>query len=298
MLSPILLFVYNRPEHTRATLKALEKNHLASESELFIYSDGAKLPSDQPNVDKVRKVIKENYGFKRKKIIERDRNWGLANNIIAGVSEIIEKYGRVIVFEDDLISSPYSLQYFNDALNFYANTEKVMHISGYVFPAEGREILPETFFYRVVASWGWATWKDSWRYFDADIERLTNGFDKEKMYQFSIEGKENFWKQVNEFKEGKIDSWAIRWYLSVFNQGGLCLYPRESMIQNIGLDGTGRHSGINEMYYVDLATKPATYFPEKIEENKQAFELMKAFSAGRKGNLWQRGKRFLRNKFS
>ena len=295
-LAPIVLFVYNRPEHTLSTLNALEKNNLASESELFVFSDGAKSNSDRSGVEKVREIIKRPFGFKKITLIENSENLGLAANVIKGVTQIIAEYGKAIVFEDDLISSRFALQYFNDALNEYENAEQVMHISGYLYPIQNKENLAESFFFRTISSWGWATWARAWQHFDSDIYRLTKDFGSEEIRRFSIDGKENFWKQVNEFKRGEIDSWAIRWYLSVFNQGGLSLYPRESMIQNIGLDGSGIHSGINESYRVILANKPVTFFPKEINEDPEIYEKFKYFFAHRKGNLWQRGIRYLRNK--
>lgn len=122
--APIALFVYNRPQHTARTLKFLQQNELAAESRLFIFSDGAKTDADQEMVDKVRDLIKDADGFKSIEIIRRKENMGLANSIIAGVTKLVADYGQVIVFEDDLISSPYTLTYFNESLNRYRQEEK------------------------------------------------------------------------------------------------------------------------------------------------------------------------------
>ena len=155
--APIALFVYNRPEHTRRTIKFLQQNLLADESRLFIFSDAAKDSSQQVFVNEVRDIIKQVDGFKSVELIERETNLGLAESIIDGVSMLVSEYGKVIVFEDDLISSAYTLQYFNDALIRYQNEEKVMHIGAYMYPLKA-ENLPETFLYRAATSWGWATW--------------------------------------------------------------------------------------------------------------------------------------------
>ena len=112
-LAPIALFVYNRPEHTRRTISYLQKNLLADESRLFIFSDAPKTEADKAKVDEVRQLIKEVTGFKSIKIIERKSNLGLAESIISGVTQLVNEYDKIIVFEDDLLSSPYTLQYFN-----------------------------------------------------------------------------------------------------------------------------------------------------------------------------------------
>lgn len=297
MIAPIVLFVYNRPAHTRKTLSALEKADLASESDVFIYSDGAHNAAMIPAVNEVRGILGEPWGFKSLTIIERKENWGLAANIIDGVTNMVNEYGRVVVLEDDLEISPVGLRYFNDALAYYKDEERVMSISGFMYPVKNAEKLPETFLFRVANSWGWATWKRAWDHFNPDIEQLIADFSKEDIQRFSIDHSENFWKQVGEFKSGKINSWAIRWYLSTFKQGGLTLYPRQSMIQNIGTDGSGTHSDSDQAYRVQLATDIMRSFPEEVEENKEAYEAIKCFYKHRKGNLLQRALRYMRKKW-
>ncbi len=297
-LAPVILFVYNRPAHTLNTLKSLAENKLASDTDLYIYADAAKKDSDIPLVEAVDQVIQQKWKFKSVTIIKRKENWGLAKNIIDGVSAVVKKHGKIIVLEDDLQTSTYALTYFNDALEKYKTQEKVMQIAGYMYPVQGIDQLDESFFFRVANSWGWATWDRAWQYFNADIEALTQDFTAEDIYQFSIEGKENFWKQVQELKAGKINSWAIRWYASVFKKNGLVLYPGTSMCKNIGTDGSGTHSDIEKTYDVTLAEKPIRYFPETIAENPLAFQTIKYFYAHRKGSLWNRGKKFLINKLN
>jgi GT2 family glycosyltransferase len=291
-LAPIALFVYNRPEHTRRTLNYLKKNLLADESRLFIFSDAAKTEADQVKVEQVRHLIKEVNGFKSVKLIERKQNMGLADSIISGVTQLVNEYGKVIVFEDDLLSSTFTLQYFNDALKRYAQEEKVMHIGAYMYPIPDKK-LPETFFYQAASSWGWATWERAWKHFEPDIDQLIPQFDKEKISQFSIDHTMNFWKQVKEFKAGKNNSWAIRWYASVFLKGGLALNPSRSLINNIGNDGTGIHSNPENMYQVKISQKPVRYFPAEVMEDPQAYEAIKHFLKHRKGSLMQRGLRYM-----
>jgi hypothetical protein len=294
-LAPIALFVYNRPEHTRRTLQFLQQNELAADSCLFIFSDGPKNAKQAEKVAEVRALIKQVEGFKSVEIIERSSNLGLANSVISGVSLLMEQFGRAIVFEDDLITSPYTLRYFNDALARYQNEEKVMHIGAYMYPLPlpESEQLSETFFFRAATSWGWATWARAWQQFNPDVEALMKQFDSEQKHQFSIEGSMNFWKQMQELKARRNNSWAIRWYASIFLKGGLTLNPAHSLVSNIGHDGSGVHSGINEIYNVSIHPQPVKHFPELIAEHVGAYDLIKAFLKNRKGNLWQRGLRYL-----
>jgi len=296
-LAPIALFVYNRPDHTRRTLSYLKKNVLADESRLFIFSDAAKTQADEDKVNEVRQIIADVSGFKSVKVIQRKQNMGLAASIIDGVTQLVNEYGTVIVFEDDLLSSPFTLQYFNEALTQYANEDRVMHIGAYMYGLK-EKALPQTFLFRAATSWGWATWARAWKNFEPDIDTLMKQFDKQKINRFSIEGTMNFWKQMQGFKAGKNNSWAIRWYASIFLKSGLTLNPSHSLVHNIGNDGSGTHSNNEHMYSVQVAQKPVTSFPDVIEENEKAYQAIRNFLKHRKGTIWQRVVRYVRQKIS
>lgn len=296
-LAPIALFVYNRPQHTRRTLAFLKKNLLADESRLFIFSDAAASEKDEDKVNETRELIRETEGFKSIKITERKNNMGLAENIIDGVSQLVESYGKVIVLEDDLLTSPYTLKYFNNALRNYQEEDRVMQISGYMFPLKHPDTLPETFFLRATTSWGWATWKRAWNHFEPDIETLYRQFDKKKINSFTVDGSMNYWKQFMDYKNGKNNSWSIRWYASVFLNNGLVLHPRESLVDNIGHDGSGVHSIIEDTYQVTLSKNNVQELPITIEENHEALEAVKHFFKHRKGSLLKRAKKFIINKW-
>ena len=275
--APIVLFVYNRPWHTQQTIEALQNNELASKSELFIYADGAKNEKAYTQVEKVRSYVRAVSGFKKLTVIERDKNWGLANSIIDGVTQTVNKYGRVIVLEDDLVTSPFFLRYMNNALEFYKSEEKVMHISGWNYPIE-INALNDVFLWRVMNCWGWATWVDKWQYFEKDTDKLINVFTNEDIYKFSLDGTADFWKQVLLNKKEKINTWAIYWYASIFKQNGLCLNPVQSFVQNIGHDNSGENcSKTNSFFSKNLSINSDIKFIEKIAENDMALERVKAF---------------------
>ncbi|HEX7366610.1 MAG TPA: glycosyltransferase [Pelobium sp.] len=295
-LAPIALFVYNRPAHTRKTVESLKKNILAQESDLFIFADGAKSEKDEKAVQQVANYVETVTGFKSITIIKQEKNLGLANSIIKGVSQLSKTHGKFIVFEDDLLCSPYTLSYFNDALELYKNEERVFHVSASMFPLKLTADLPETFFYRVAHSWGWASWQRAWDKFNPNIDDLMAQFDQQKIKDFSIDHKMNFWKQMKDLKAGKNNSWAIRWYASIFLNKGLSLNPTRSLINNIGHDGTGVHSNIEDIYDVAIYKNRITEFPLEIVENKSMYNLVKTFYAHRKGSWWDRGIRFLRQK--
>jgi len=239
--APIILFVYNRPVHTRHVIEALQKNIGAAESDLIVYSDGS-VPGHEEKVTQVREYLKSITGFKSVTIVERAENWGLADSIVSGVTEVIEKYGRVIVLEDDLVSSPFFLSYMNDALQLYENDEQVMHVSAFLPRSRFSWLLPSTFFLHFMSCWGWGTWGRAWRKFNPDAKALYDELVKRNaLADYNLDGVLSFHEQLEQNIRGEIKTWATKWFTTIYLEGGLCLYPRQTLVQNIGFDGTGVH---------------------------------------------------------
>lgn len=257
-------------------LEHCKKNELAATSELFIFSDGLKSEKDKEKVSEVREYCKTVTGFKSITLVKREQNLGLAQSIITGVTDVINRYGRIIVLEDDMVTSPYFLKYMNDALEFYRNEEKVICIHSYIYPI--KDELPETFFLKGADCWGWATWKRGWNMFDQDGLRLFNEIKKRKLQkQFDINSAYPYTKMLEDQTRGKNDSWAVRWYASAFLQNKLTLYPGRSQIFNIGLDASGTHCGITTMYDIEILKGPISLKNIPIEENIVALERIEKF---------------------
>jgi GT2 family glycosyltransferase len=247
-LAPIVLFVYNRPEHTLKTLEALAQNDLASQSELFVYCDGPKTDAtkqDQDSIYSVREILKKKQWCKTVTIKESHLNKGLADSIVEGVTEIVNRYGKIIVLEDDIVTSKGFLTYMNDALDIYQSHKKVMHIGSYIPYTNFYKKLPETFFSRFMSCWGWATWKTSWDMANwNECELYDQIKDPNARYEFNLEGVLNFHEQLERNISGAIKTWAIKWFASIFRCNGLCLYPSHSLTKNIGFDGTGENCDV------------------------------------------------------
>jgi len=286
-LSPIVLFVYNRPWHTKQTIEALQKNELANESELFIYSDAPKNKEAEEKVEEVRAYIKNLDGFKEVTIIERDKNWGLANSIIDGVTKIVNEYGKIIVLEDDLVTSSYFLRFMNDALEFYKDEEKVMHISGYIYPIDNIS-LDDTYFIKPTSCWSWATWDRAWRYFTKDTDYYIEVFDRKMIKDFNLNNSYDYFSQIVSNQKGRLNTWAIFWYASVYLQNGLSLHPKDSFAKNIGHDGEGVHCAKSSLFDVELIERYPIYFTNKIEENNEARKRFENFFNSIKSPFYKR----------
>lgn len=281
-LAPIVLFTYNRLRHTQETVEALKKNVYAQDSSLFIYSDGPKTEADIPAVKNVREYLRKIHGFKEIHLIERKKNWGLARNIIDGVTQIVSIYGKIIVLEDDIVTSKYFLKYMNDALMVYKDIPQVMNVSAYMYPIKKMD-LPETFFMHAGYCWGWATWREAWALFEREPEKLIHTFTEEEIYHFNLEGKADFWQQVIENASGKLYTWAVFWDIAIFKHNGFTFAPRDSLVFNGGMDGAGEHCSSTELYNTSIAEVAVSSFPLTIQESVLARERHRAFFE--RGNL-------------
>jgi hypothetical protein len=285
--APIALFTYNRPDHTKETIRALQANYLAEESDLFVFSDAPKNPESLSAVLEVRDYLRRVSGFKSVTIIERTNNYGLAKSIINGVTDICDRYGNVIVLEDDLVTSRHFLKYMNDALTQYKADERVISIHGYIYPL--RKTLPETFFLRGADCWGWATWKRGWDLFEPDAQKLYEAvLAGGEIKIFDFDGNYGYANMLRQQIEGKVNSWAIRWYASAFLAGKLTLYPGISLVQNIGNDSSGTHCGNTDAFAGKIAEQPVQVGGIPVVASGLAYEAVSRYFKSLRLPLMQR----------
>ena len=281
MLAPIVMFVYKRAEHTRKVLEALHKNPLAKDSILYIYADGPKSDADNvtiENINKTRDILKSKQWCKEVHIIEAESNKGLTKSIREGITDIQDKYGKAIILEDDIVTAPCFLTYMNEALNLYEKEEKVMTISGFVPYTTGAEKLPDTYFLRFMSCWGWATWKRAWDKYIPDLELLNKKIPARADFNhFNFDGAEDFYGILEGTYKGTIDTWDIQWVATIFLENGLCLFPKKSVTQNIGFDGSGEHCAIGDSSYKPPMADHVDLYPIKHVESKLAYNYLKRF---------------------
>lgn len=269
MTAPVAMFVYNRPEHAARTLETLASNELAADTDLIIYCDGPRTPEGRASVEATRGVARAASGFRSVRTVERDANLGLAQSIIAGVTEVCGARGRVIVMEDDLVTAPTFLQFMNDALDKYEHEPRVGSIHGYWYPVD--KPVPETFFLRGASCWGWATWARAWRVFEPDGARLlTELRDRRLARAFDLDGAMAYVRMLEDQIAGRNNSWAIRWHASTFLAGLLQLSPGRSLVRNIGFDGTGTHCDNSGAFEVSLGGSPVRLDDIPVAESEAA----------------------------
>jgi hypothetical protein len=275
--APLALFAYRRPGHLARTLEALRTNPEAHETPIYVFSDGPRDPGAEEGVRQVRQLLNHVDGFASVQLVFRNENVGLARNITAGVSEVLDRHDRVVVVEDDVVVSPFFLRFMNEALSYYRDEPRVGSISGYCYPVSRR--VPETFFIRGADCWGWATWRNRWKYFNPDGAALLKELQQRKLtHKFDFDGAMAFTQMLSDQFAGKNDSWAVRWHASCFLRDMLILYPGRPLAQNIGQDGSGTHGTTSDdSYDVALSRSPVVVGGIPIGENTWARAAIREF---------------------
>ena len=273
--APIVFFVYNRPDHTLRTIESLMKNELIEESDLYVFCDGPKADASQDDILKikiVRNYVHQIKGFKSIHIVEKTKNEGLDPSEIRGITEVINRYGKVIVLEDDLILHKFFLRFMNEALDFYYNEKNVYQISGFsknldCLRGKSKHCVYVT--YRP-ESWGWGTWIDRWNKNNWDEKEydIIKHPTRRKIKLFN-RGGDDLYQMLIDKHQGKTDAWDIRWGNTMYENNAYCVSPCRTLVQNIGFDGSGIHCGSLSIEQVYALSAPMY---DSVEYN---FEFLK-----------------------
>lgn len=280
-LAPVAIFVYNRPNNTRETIEALKNNYLAKETDVFVFSDGPKTVKNEKAVDGVRTYLKTVTGFKTLTVIERKENLYLERNVIGGVTEIVDRFGKIIVLEDDGVTAKNFLTFMNNALDFYEKETKVMHVATFTF-IKMPDNYNKTFFWRYSENGGggWGTWKNRWdkfKWFQSETEGLAALSDEQKR-NIELDG---VFDCLASLRANPIP-WDICWYIAIVRNNGLAVNSPKPLIRNNGLFSGTHFSSINRIlgkspFEVELENEQDIFFETNIAENVEAIRLLKEF---------------------
>ena len=265
--APIVLFVYKRPFETQKVLEALAANEGAAQSELIVYADGPKNDGETESCEAVRQLIRSCTGFAKVTLYAAEKNRGLAASVISGVTETLEKYDRVIVVEDDLVTSKYFLRFMNESLEKYENDDRICCIHGFSYPTKHPEV--QYFLRRGADCWGWATWKRGWNIFEKDSQKLYDKIVSLKLQKtFDRNGAFPYTKMLKDQADGKIDSWAIRWYASAFLAEKYTLQSNVMLVENIGFGKDSTHCFSHKKYNIKLHDRQVVHNIQAEMENE------------------------------
>lgn len=283
-LAPVALFTYKRLDHTKATLEALVRNTLAAQTDLFVFSDGPRREDEAEAVAAVRDLVRSVSGFASITLVERPKNMGLARSVITGVTELLEKHERVIVLEDDLLTSRNFLAYMNDALDHYQEDPAAFSVTGHTFP-EAYLSIPNDYPFDTYAgyrcsSWSWGTWRDRWRVIDWSMSYFPAFCQDHAAQNAFNRGGSDMSTMLRLQHEGRIDSWAIRFCYAHHSTGRRCIYPVRTLVKNIGLDNSGTHSRPDPRFFhreLDENWRPRLFCRAELVDERVASNFRAVF---------------------
>lgn len=285
---PLAIFAYNRPRHLSQLFDSLLNCARLDECQVYIFCDGAKKPEHLENVRAAREVAR---GYSSRlgnvRLIERGENLGLAHSIVTGITELCQQYGRVIVLEDDFILHPFFLDFMLQSLDRYADDDRVAQVAGYLPPIHP-EVETDTFFLPLTTSCSWATWQRAWKLFSWETESALQVLDADPQmrFHFDLDGAYPYSDMLRLAIEGKVDSWAIRWYWRTFYHKKLTLYPCRSLVWVGGFDDLATHTTSEEIpkfydqpldFILQSNWNIPTSFPLIAQADETAFEKLKNF---------------------
>lgn len=273
MKAPIISFCYNRYDHLQKSLASLLANPEASETDLIVFSDGARGPHDVDDIRRVREKLKKISGFKSVRIVERKINYGVNVNIVDGITRVMDEFGFGIIVEDDIVVSENFLNYMNSALLNYQDEKSVYAISGYSYPFEMSDEAPDVFLLRHPSGWGWATWSDRWADYSHRLE-MVDEFSESELSYFNYDDTAPVFEET---LRGNV--WDIYWNAAICKARGLCLVPKEQLSYTIGLDGSGQMEEVFSNPYLEMPFQACQSwdFPSEIEEHKDALAEIKSY---------------------
>jgi len=257
MTAPIVIFAFNRPDMLSRMIASLKSNVSFDKHEIFVYIDGPRNEADMPNVNRVIDISRELTS----NIFASNTNKGLGASIIRGVSGIINKYGRAIVLEDDLVLQPGFLQYMDKALDVYESDSRIFSICGYGLKIKRpKDYEGDVYLCNRSSSWGWATWADRWNSVDWDITDWQELKSSKKLQRAFNSGGSDMYGMLKDYMEGRNRSWAIRFCYSQHKQGRYSVHPFRSLV-------------VNEGYGADATNCRQKYSRFKIIPDSETIEL-------------------------
>jgi hypothetical protein len=285
--APIALFVYKRPEHARRAVASLRACEGFEESPMYVFADGPKSGAEASAVMETRAAMRELLGT-RSTYVEQERNLGLANSIIAGTTQLCERHGRAIVVEDDLVMGPSFLRFLNEGLERYRDEPRVMHVTGHMFDVPSLADHHEALLLPMISSLGWATWKRAWDQFDPDATGWEERLHGDVLRRFNLDGNYDYARMLRRQMSHGIDSWAIRWYYTLFVRGGLSLFPPSTLVRHTGDDGSGTHGRIRRVAEQVIVAGNETWpMPEVVAASPFTADVFNAIGKKASPSVWR-----------
>lgn len=263
-LAPVLVATHTRIDHLKQTISALRLNELASKTHLFIASDAARNEDEEKQVIRVRKYIDSIDGFWAITKIYRQKNFGHFQNFQDATNEVFTAYDKIIKLEDDIVTAPGFLNFMNQGLLQYEHDKRVISISGHLW--EGVIGNKETMLLPAANGWGWAIWKDRFYLNNHDPLLAQEFLDRPRLFLKMCHTNPNLAVMATSIAKKKLIAGDVSWALYIIKNDKLVLFPGESLVRNIGYDGSGQNCGVDEKFSKQKISDKTKFVFENISK--------------------------------
>lgn len=265
---PILISVYDRLEHFKSCIESLQNNAISNNTIIYIASDAAKDNHSKEKIQNVRKYIKTISGFKEVILLDWDENKGQSRSIKDARDLIFQKYDGYIFLEDDNVVSPYFLDYMNYNLNYWKDDRRILYVCGYMYPINFTSNY-DSVFLKEYNAWGVGVWKNKF----IDVHLLDSDFfmnNPENLKLMKMFSNTSYYILMSDLFYQKNYADGRRAFTLIYKDA-YSIFPRKSLVKNIGQDGSGLHSGTNKYLQkveLDKSFVPLNYPQELSPEQK------------------------------
>ncbi|UTW14260.1 hypothetical protein [Marinobacterium rhizophilum] len=257
------------------TVESLKKNTLAKKTNVYFFSDAPKV-GDETKVGMVRSYLTSVSGFLSVNIVERSDNCRVSNNR-GGMEFLLNRYGKVIFMEDDIVTAPGFIRFVNEGLEFSKNIGSVFAVGGHTPNLYSLRCLScDNYYSSRFHGWGFGIWKDRYEKISKIPSWDLIKYDPETVKNLKAMGSD-MTAMIRSESEGRINAFDIRSCYYMAKNEKYMLLPKMALVKNIGLDGSGVHCGADDPYDDALWLKEDFNFDEFVFFNKNIISEYRKF---------------------
>ena len=245
MRTPVVLMLFNRPDLTERVFAEIAR---ARPEKLLVIADGPR-PERSGEAEKclAARAVIDRVDWKCDVLTNySDTNLGCGHRPASGLRWVFEQVEEAIILEDDCVPHPTFFRFCEELLEKYRDDERVMHISGDNYFLRESKVPFSYSFSCYCLSWGWATWRRAFQYYDPEIRLWPMLRDTSWLLDnLGDRSAASYWKMIYDRAYASIDNvntWDFQWLFATWAHRGLSILPNTNLVSNIGFREDATHT--------------------------------------------------------
>jgi hypothetical protein len=239
--TPVVLCIFDRPGLTELVFQAIAQ---AEPRRLFVIADGPRTTDEAELCARALAVTKRVGWDCDVKYYVSDVNMGARRRFASGIDRVFSEVDEAIVFEDDCVPDPTFFPFCEAMVEHYRDDPRVMMVGGGNYLERWKEDRQNYHFSHFGSTYGWATWKRAWRFYDTTMAAWGEEEVKARIRAL-LDDDEVFAVQERRFDRIYADPedrhcWDLQWVFARLAQAGVAVVPAVNLVSNIGnVEGRG-----------------------------------------------------------